>query len=87
MAGLTTSESDSNTFAGNIIYHTIFQSHYGHKSRLSEFTSTHGARSQWSRGACPLFLTSDCLSIPFRLQSMATLKEGDQFQMWEFIRV
>ena len=24
-------------------------------------------------------------SISFRLQSMATLKEGDQWQMWEFI--
>ena len=26
-------------------------------------------------------------SIPFRLQTMATLKEGDQLQMWEFIQV
>ena len=32
------------------------------------------------------FFASGCLSIPFGLQSMATLKEGDQWQMWEFIR-
>ena len=30
------------------------------------------------------FFDFDYLSIPFRLQSMATLKEGDQWQMWEF---
>ena len=29
-----------------------------------------------------------CLSFnPFRLQTMANLKEGDQWQMWEFIPV
>ena len=33
------------------------------------------------------FFASGYLSIPFRLQSMATLKEGDQLQMWEFIRI
>ena len=33
------------------------------------------------------FFASGCLSITFRLQTMATLKEGDQRQMWEFIRV
>ena len=32
-----------------------------------------------------LLFASGCLSIPFCLQSMATLKEGDQLQMWEFI--
>jgi hypothetical protein len=38
--------------------------------------------------ACSFFflLLADLL-IPFRLQSMATLKEDDQLQMWEFIRV
>ena len=25
--------------------------------------------------------------FPFRLQSMATLKKGDQWQMWEFIQI
>ena len=56
MASLT-SESDSIIFAGNIMYHTIFQSHYGHNSRLSEFSSTRGATSRiwWLRGSCPLF--------------------------------
>ena len=33
------------------------------------------------------FFASGCLSIPFGLQSMATLEEGDQWQMWEFIRI
>ena len=35
------------------------------------------------------FFASSCLSIPFRLQSrlMATLKEGDPWQIWEFIPV
>lgn len=31
------------------------------------------------------FFASGCLSILFRLQSMAPLKEGDNWQMWEFI--
>ena len=35
------------------------------------------------------FFASGCLSIPFGLRSleMTTLKEGNQRQMWEFIRV
>ena len=33
------------------------------------------------------FFASGYLSIPFRLQSMATLEEGDQLQMWEFIPI
>ena len=33
------------------------------------------------------FFASGCLSIPFRLQLMTTLKEGDQRQMWEFIPI
>ena len=33
------------------------------------------------------FFASGYLSIPFRLQSMAPLKEGDQWQMWEFIPI
>ena len=33
------------------------------------------------------FFASGCLSNPFRLQVMATLKEGDPWQMWEFIRI
>ena len=34
-----------------------------------------------------LFFASGYLSIPFCPQSMASLKEGDQWQMWEFIRI
>ena len=33
------------------------------------------------------FFASGCKSIPFRLQTMATLSEGDHWQTWEFIRV
>ena len=33
------------------------------------------------------FFASGCQSIPFRLQTMATLNEGDHWQMCEFIRV
>ena len=68
----------------------FFQSHKVHKCRLSEFTSAGGGaanRRFFSLGACPLFFASGCLSIPFCLQLMATLKKGDQRQMWEFIRV
>ena len=39
-------------------------------------------------GVCVHFyFVSGCLSISFPLQSMATLKEGDQLQMWEFLPV
>ena len=33
------------------------------------------------------FFVSGPLSIPFRRQSMASLKRGDQWEMWEFIRI
>jgi hypothetical protein len=33
------------------------------------------------------FFASGYLSIPFRRQSMAILKEGDRWQMWKFIRI
>ena len=33
------------------------------------------------------FFASGYLSIPFRLQEMAVLNEGDEMQMWEFIPV
>ena len=33
------------------------------------------------------YIVSRCVSTPFRLQTIANLKEGDQWQMWEFIRV
>ena len=38
-------------------------------------------------GVRVLFFASGSLLIPFRLQLMTTLKEGDQWQMWEFIRI
>ena len=73
----------------SLICHTIFfQSDYGHILRLSESTSACGVAERkhlQSRGACCFFFASGCLSIIFRLQSMAILKEGDHWQMWEFI--
>ena len=33
------------------------------------------------------YFASGCLSIPFCSQLMATLKEGDLWQMWEFIHI
>ena len=33
------------------------------------------------------FLLVAIRQFPFRLQLMTTLKEGDRWQMWEFIRV
>ena len=33
------------------------------------------------------FFASCCLSIPIRLQTLTILREGDQRQMWEFIRI
>ena len=38
-------------------------------------------------GVRVLFFASGNLSIPLRLQTMASLKEGDQRQMWEFIHI
>ena len=93
MASLT-SESDSTTFAGDEIKHQLSfiilfsQSHYGHESRLPESTSAYGTTRESFRGAgLVFFFASGCLTIPFRLQVMATLKGGDQWQMWEFIRI
>ena len=33
------------------------------------------------------YFACSCLSISFCFQLMATLKEGDQWQMWEFVRI
>ena len=38
-------------------------------------------------GVGPLIFTSLFCQFSIRLQTMAILKEGDQLQMWEFIRV
>ena len=93
MASLT-SESDSETSGSeetqHHLSHCFFQSHYGRESRLSESTSTCGAANSLSfesRGKCPFCFASSCLLMFLRLQSMATLKEGDEMQMWVFIRI
>ena len=38
-------------------------------------------------GCVSIISAPGCLLIPLRLQSMATLKEGDQLQTWEFILI
>ena len=67
-----------------------FQSYYRHESQLSDPTSSCLARIlAWCicfRGAIPLILAV-CSIVHFRLQSMDTLKEGDPWQMWEFIPI
>ena len=79
---ILSSESDSSTLARRrgAICHTIFQSHYRHESRLSEFTSAYGATIQQlcSRGACPLlFLFAYwLLSVDFFLSSVNGYSEG-----------
>ena len=89
MASLT-SECDFNTFAGKEIQHTIFFS-------LTTYTNPYHPNPrvpavQNGKGGVygvrvHFFLAFGYLSIPFRLQSVDELKEGDQWQMWEFIRV
>ena len=76
---VVTSESDSITFAGEVMQHHLsllfLQSHYGNESRLSDSTSACGTRRHLegflcSRGACPIFffvsryLSINSLSFP-----------------------
>ena len=93
--------SESHSRWGDVAsFYYFFQSHYRRKLHLSEFTSAFGAKlqksswCQWSQGACshgacPLFFCFCYLSILFRPQyePMDTLKEGDHWQMWEFIPI
>jgi hypothetical protein len=92
----STSEYDSNTFTGEEMqrhFSYYFFSLTSDKSRLPQVAtmqpnrdrsqppnSVHGVR------VCFIF-ASGCLSIPFHLQSLATLEEGNEWQMWEFIRI
>ena len=88
----TTSEcaSDSNTFAGEVMQ--LHLSHYFSSlttdmNRDSQNPRVPAAQKGNGPGVRPFFLRLAHLSIPFHHQSMATLKKGDQRQMWEFIRV
>ena len=90
-----TSESDSNTFAGEKIQRHIyyFFSLTTDVNRSSQNPRVPAAQSRVN-DCIPgvrvhYIFASGCLFklIHFRLQSMATLNEGDQYQMWEFIRV
>ena len=96
MASLTT-ECVSNTLVGEEMQHQL--SHYfsslttdkNHdcqnprapvtsKGNLKDFFDFPGVRVHF-------FFAVFYFSIPFRLQSMATLKESDFKQMWEFIHI
>jgi hypothetical protein len=92
------SESDSNLFSGEeIIQHHFFFSLTMDMNRNSQHPLArvpvskgvwHGAFASGVR--VHNFFDSGCLSIiPFRLhwQSMDTLKEGEPWQMWEFIPI
>jgi hypothetical protein len=84
-----TSESDSTTFAGEemqryLLYYFV------------SLTTDMNPDSQNLRVPAAGRGNEGCVSIifcfwlyinPFRLQSMATLKKGDECQMWEFIRI
>ena len=91
MARLT-SECDSNTFADEIQYHLSY-SFFSLTTDMNRDTQNPRvpAVQDGKRGVYGVrvhyFFASGCLSIPFRLQSMAALKEGDQWQMWEFIPI
>ena len=73
-----TSESDFHWQAGrcNLFYHLFFQSHYGHESCISRYTSSYKSIMLFS-GRVSIISAPDCLLIPLSLQEMATLKAGD----------
>ena len=63
-----------------------------HISRICQSPQMRVSQRVWDFAYAPRvrvhYFYSVCLSIPFCLQSMVTLKEGnDQRQMWEFIRI
>ena len=91
MASLT-SESDSNTFAREIQYHLLYSffsltTDMNRDPRNPRVPAVLDSKRNYWEVRVHYFFASGYLSIPFRLQSMAALKEGDQWQMWEFIPI
>ena len=95
MASLT-SESDSTTFTSEenqrhlLCYFLSLSTDIDHVSQY--YTRVPAGTRQGMRNGRGVrvrlfFFASGCLSISFRLQLMTTLKEGNQWQMWEFIRI
>ena len=90
-----TSESDTTHLQArrcSVICHTIFFSLTTDIYRVSQNPLVPAAPQKQGRYNDPgvrvhYILLLAVLSIPFRLQSMATLEEGNEWQMWEFIRI
>ena len=94
----STSESDSNTFTCeemqyNLSYYffslTTDMNCFAQNPQVPAEQSYIGYRSPdaYYPGVRVLFFFFWLSVNPFCLQSMATLKKGDQFQMWEFIPI
>ena len=89
------SESDSTTFTSEEMQRHLSYYYFSlttDMNRVSQNPRVPTAQRDMVTGCAPgvrvhYFFASGCLSIPFRLQVMATLEEGDQLQMWEFIRI
>ena len=87
------SESDSNTIiAGEeqrdlSYYFFSLTTDIDRASKNPEVPTTQSEYSYYYGVRVHFIFASGCLLIPFGLQylKMATLKEGDQLQMWEFI--
>ena len=89
---ILTSESDSNTSGSKETQHHFsyyFFSLTTDVNRVSRNLRVPAAQQvgYGHPGVRSIISAPGCLLIPLRLQSMATLKEGDQLQMWEFIRI
>ena len=85
-----TSKSDSNTFAREETQHHYSFSLTTDMNCISQNPRVPVANQEtyFGSGVRVYNFTSVFLSIPFFLQRMASLeKEGDQWQMWEFIRM
>ena len=94
MAGFT-SESDSNTIIAGEEQHDLSYYFFSLTTDIDRAsknpqvpTAQSSKDSEYFGVRVLFFFASGCLSIPFGHQKvkMATLKEGDQWQMWEFIR-
>ena len=94
MVASITSESDSNTFAGEEMQRHLLYYFFSLTTDMNPFSpipqvpaAKPGRRNNTNIAGVRVhyFFASGCLSIPFRLQSMATLNLGNPWQMWEFI--
>ena len=87
---ILTSESDSNTSETQCHLSYYFFSLTTDVNRVSQNPRVPAAQESPyghpSMVRVHYFFTC-CLLIPFRLQTMASPTEGDQWQMWEFIRI